>query len=245
MIVEFIGSTGAGKTTLIAAVQRRLAQITDVTTPIDLVTAPFGVRGVTHTTAKNLIQEVAGWPFVVRSLPRHQAFVAYALRLLARQADFSVYTLNNLRSLERKIGVYEILRRYGRDRIVLVDEGTVLTAHNIFVYSSALYSTEEIAKFASLIPLPDVIVYVRAPMYSLVQRALLRPDPPREFKSKNQAQIELYINRAVAMFEQLVSADRIRKRVLIVENPESVDKGPDTAADYITEFVLNYEPVGQ
>jgi hypothetical protein len=77
MIIEFIGSTGAGKTTLIAAVQRRLAQTTEATTAFELVAAPLGLRSVTHPTARNLIQEVAGLPFLLGSLPRHKAMLAY------------------------------------------------------------------------------------------------------------------------------------------------------------------------
>ncbi len=41
MIVEFIGSTGAGKTTLISEIQRRLDKTADVTTSFDLVAAPL------------------------------------------------------------------------------------------------------------------------------------------------------------------------------------------------------------
>ena len=243
MIIEFIGSTGAGKTTLISEGQRRLAKTTEVTTSFDLVTAPLGLSDVTHTTTRNIIQELVGFPFLVRSLPRHKAFIVFTLRMLARQASFTIFTLNNLRSLVRKIGVYEFIRRYEHDRIVLVDEGTVLSAHNVFVYTSAFYTPEEIAKFASLIPLPDVIVYVRAPMDSLVKRTLQRTDPPREMKSKHRALIEEYVNRAVTMFDQRVNAENIRGRVLIVENPDSADQSHDTIVDHITEFVLkSYEP---
>jgi thymidylate kinase len=111
----------------------------------------------------------------------------------------------------------------------------------MFVFSSAYYTPEEIAKFASLIPLPDVIVYVRAPIESLIRRSLQRVDPPREMRSKNRAQIETYVNRAVTMFEHLVKVDEIRDRVLIVENPEIADREYDKAVDDIAEFVLNYE----
>jgi len=245
MIIEFIGSTGAGKTTLISEVQRRLVQTTEVTTSFDLVAAPLGLRGVTHPTTRNLIQELVGLPFFMRSLPRHQAFVIFTLRMLARQANFTLFTINNLRSLVRKIGVYEVIRRYKHDRIILVDEGTVLSAHNVFVYTSAFYTPEEIARFATLIPLPDVIVYVRAPVDSLINRSLQRTDPPREMKSKNRALIEQYINRAVTMFEQLVEAEEIRGRVLIVENLESADRGCDVTVDYITQFILNHELAGK
>jgi adenylate kinase len=243
MIIEFIGSTGAGKTTLISEVQRRLAKTAEVTTPFDLVAAPLGLRDVTHTTARNLIQELVGLPFFMYSLHRHQAIVVFTLRMLARQANFTFSTVSNLRSLERKIGVYEIIRRYERERIILVDEGPVLLAHHVFVFTSALYTPEEIARFATLIPLPDIIVYVRAPVDSLIKRSLQRTDRRREIESRNRAEVEQSINRAVTMFEQLVKAESIQNRVLIVENPESADKRCDMAADYITEYILKYRGV--
>jgi len=240
MIIEFIGSTGAGKTTLIAAVQRRLGQTTAVSAAYDLVAAPLGLSGVTHPTARNLIQEIVGFPFFLRSLPRYQAFVIFTLRMLARQGNFTVSTISNLRSLERKIGVYELIRRYGREQLILVDEGMVLLAHNIFVFTNALYTPEEIARFASLIPLPDIIVYVRAPVDSLVKRSLQRTDRRREIESQNLAQIEKYVKRAVTMFDQLVAAEAIRSRLLIVENPDSSARGCDAAVATITEFIRHY-----
>ena len=241
MIVEFIGSTGAGKTTLISEVQRRLAQTADVMTSFELVAAPFGLRGVTNLTARNLIQELAGFPFLIRSVHRHKAFIFFILRMLARQANFSIFMINNLRSLERKIGVYEILKRYRRNQIILVDEGTVLSAHNVFVYSNALYTCEEIARFASLVPLPDIIIYIKAPVDILVQRSLLRADPPREIKSRNRGLIEKHVSRAVKMFDELVEADNIQRRLLIVENSDSNHQGYDKLVDDIVRFIISHE----
>jgi thymidylate kinase len=242
MIIEFIGSTGAGKTTLIAEVRRRLAQTAEVTTAFELVAAPLGLRGVTHPTAQNLVQELVGLPFFLQALGRHRAFVVFILKMIARHGSFSLFTIHYLRSLERTIGAHEVIRRREGNRIVLVDEGTIILAHNVFVYTSALYSSEEISTFARLVPLPDVIVYVRAPVDTLIKRSLQRTDPPREMKSKSRALIEQYTTRAVAMFEQLIKAENMRSRILIVDNPEAADKGWDELAHHITEFILHYEP---
>jgi thymidylate kinase len=241
MIIEFIGSTGAGKTTLISEVQRRLAQTIEVATSFDVVASPLGLRRITHLTVRNLIQELVGFPFFIGSLYRHKALIVFILRMLARQASFSFFTINNLRSLERKIGVYEIIKRRQHDEIILVDEGLLLLAHNVFVYSSAYYSYEEIATFASLVPLPDIIIYIKAPIDILIQRSLLRTDPPREMKSRNRELIEKHINRAIEMFDQLIAADNIQCRLLIVENHDSNHHGYHKAVDDIVEFILNYE----
>lgn len=241
MIVEFIGSSGAGKTTLISEVRRRMANIIDMATPFDLVASRFGLRDVIQPTARNVIQELIGFPFFVGSLRKHKAYVAFMLRMLSRQAKFSVFTLNNLRSLERKIGVYEIIKRNPKNQIVLVDEGTVLSAHNVFVYSNAVYTHEEIATFASLVPLPDVIVYIKAPVDILVQRTLERVDPPREMKRKSPQVVRTYVHRAVEMFDQLVEVEALRHRLLIVENSDSYEYEYETAVNNIIEFILNYQ----
>ena len=241
MIIEFIGSTGAGKTTLISEVRHRLAQTTEVTTSFDAVASPLGLRGVTHLTVRNLIQELVGFPFFIGSLYRHKAIIVFILRMLARQASFSFFTINNLRSLERKIGVDEIIKRRQHDKIILVDEGPLLLAHNVFVYSGAHYTCEEIARFASLVPLPDIIMYIKVPMDILVQRSLQRTDPPREMRSRDRELIEKHINRAVKMFDQLIAAENIQARLLIVENPDSNHQGYNKAVDDIIEFFLSYE----
>jgi deoxyadenosine/deoxycytidine kinase len=242
MIIEFIGCTGAGKTTLISKVQRKLAETSDVTTSYELVAAPLGLRGVSHRTVRNFIQEITVLPIFIRTLNRNKEPIVFTLRMLERQADFSIFTLNNLRSVERKIGVHEMIRRRENDRIVLVDEGTLLLAHKVFVFSSADYTPDEIATFASLIPLPDIIVYVKAPFDSLVKRTLQRTDPPRELRSKNQAMVEKYVSRAVTMFDRLVKADSIQSRLLIVENLDTNANGNNNTVDNITQFVQNYGP---
>ncbi len=241
MIVEYIGSTGAGKTTLASGVQRRLAETADVETSFDLAAELLGLQRVTNPTVRNLICDLVGFPFFIRSMYRHKEFIIFALKHLARHNNFTFFAVNYLRSIVRKIGMYEMIRRYESGRIILVDEGTVLAAHNLFVYTSAVYIPEEIIRFASLVPLPEVVVYVKASVNSLVQRSLQRNDPPREMRSKNQKLIERYARRAVKVFEQLVEAEEIRDRVLIVKNTACAYDKRGTAADHIAEFILNYQ----
>lgn len=241
MIVEYIGSTGAGKTTLSSGVQRRLAETADVETSFDLAAELLGLQRVTNPTVRNLICDLVGFPFFIRSMYRHKAFIIFALKLLARHANFTFFTVNYLRSIIRKIGMYEMIRRYESDRIILVEEGTVLAAHNLFVYTSTVYSPEEIIRFASLVPLPEVVIYIKSPVDSLVQRSLQRNDPPREMRAKNQKLIERYASRAVKVFEKLVEAEEIRHRVLTVENHTCAYDERGAVTDHIAEFILNYQ----
>ena len=241
MIVEFIGSTGAGKTTLIAEVQRRLAKQAQAVTSSDLALQALGLRRVANPTLRNLIQDLVGLPFFLGSLYRHRAFVVFALKALARHKSFTFFTVNYLRSIVRKIGMHEFAKRYSHDRVVLVDEGPVLSAHLLFVFTSTIYSQEDIEQFASLVPLPELIVYINAPVDSLVQRSLRRNSAPKEMKAKDRKWIEQYIRRAAEMFDRLTVTKRIRDRVLIVANPDATDNEHGAVTEHIAAFILNGE----
>lgn len=243
MIIEFIGSTGAGKTTLLLKVQHRLAQQAQAVTGFDIVAGLVGLRRITNTTVRNLIQDLVGLPFFIASLYRHRAFVGFALRTLARHKAYAFSSTNYLRSIVRRIGTYEILKRYNHNRIILVDEGTVLSAHFLFVYTRTIYSQEDIQTFASLVPLPELVIYIKAPVASLVQRSLQRKDVRKELRSKRKMLVEKYVSRAAEMFDQLTETKQIRERVFIVANPDSNEAECDALVDRITEFILNYGPV--
>lgn len=245
MIVEFIGSTGAGKTTLASEVQRRLANQTQVATSFDLAAAPLGLRRVTHPTVRNLIQDVIALPFFFGALYRQRAFVTLTLKILARESRLSLQKANYLRSIVRKIGMHDLIRRHDHDQIVLVDEGTLLSAYLLFVYTRNTYSHQELERFARLVPLPDLAVYVKAPTDSLVQRSLRRSDARQELRSKDRKVVEEYVGRAVEMFDQLTQAERIRNRVLVVANPASTEVERGTTAERIARFILDYEPADE
>lgn len=240
MIVEFIGSTGAGKTSLISKIHHKLAQTASVTTSFDLIAAPLGLRGVTHPTAQNLIQELVGFPFFIGSLNRYIKFLAHTIRTFSRDTKFSINTINNLRSLERKIGMYEIAKRYDQDRIILVDEGPILAAH-IFVFADSLATSMEFATFTELLPLPDLIVYIKAPVDVLVRRTLGRPDPPREMDTKDASMTEKYVKKAVSIFDQLIETERIRSRLMVVDNPDLTEAEHEKVANNIAASILNHK----
>jgi cytidylate kinase len=242
MIVEFIGSTGAGKTSLISKIHHKLAQTIAVTTPFDLIAAPLGLSKVTNPTAQNLIQELVGFPFFIHSLNRHRKFLVHTIRTFSRNTKFSIHIINNLRSLERKIGLYEIAQRHNQERIILVDEGPILAAH-MFVFAGSSVTSSELATFAALLPLPDLIVYIKAPVDVLVRRTLQRQDPPKEMDTKDPALMEKHIRDAIAIFDQLMETERIRDRSLVVDNPDLTEEEHDRVVDNIVGTILNYEPL--
>jgi thymidylate kinase len=237
MIVEFIGSTGAGKTTLINEVHRRLEKTVRVTTSVDLATGLVGLRGVTNPTLQNLVMEFVSFPFFIFTLYKYRKFLRHTVKLFWRTTGFSMQTIHNLRSLERKIGMYEITKYLGKDQIILVDEGPILAAH-MFVPAGNTYTPEEITRFADLLPLPDLITYIRASVDTLIERTVRREDPPREINLKNTAQMEAYIKRTVALFDQLAQTENIRHRLLVVESLDIAEPGFTQVIDSVYQEIL-------
>jgi len=237
MIVEFIGSTGAGKTTLINDVRCRLAKTNQVTTSVDLAISLLGLKGVTHPTLQNLAQEFISLPFFIGTLYKHNEYLRHTVKLFWRKTSFSMQAIHNLRSLERKIGMYEITKILGKAQVILVDEGPILAAH-MFVPAGNTYTPEEITRFTDLLPLPDLVIYIRASVDTLIERTVRRADPPREVDRKNPAQMEEYIKRTVAMFDQITQAENIRDRLLVVESLDIAGPGFNQVADSVCQSIL-------
>ena len=237
MIVEFIGSTGAGKTTLINEVRCRLRKTSQVTTSIDLATSLLGLKGLTNPTLQNLVQEFISIPFFISTLYKYNEYLRNTVKLFWRKTGFSMQAIHNLRSLERKIGMYEITKVLGKDQVILVDEGPILALH-MFVSAKITYTPEEIARFIDLLPLPDLIIYIRASVDTLIERTVRRPDPPREVDRKNPVQMDAYIKNAVAMFDHLIQAGNIRDRLLVVESLDLAGPGFNQVVDSVCQSIL-------
>lgn len=238
MIVEFIGSTGAGKTTLISEVHHRLAKTSRVTTSIDLALGLLGVRGVTNPTLQNLVMELVSLPVFIITFHKHNQFIRHTVKLFWRNTKFSMQTIHNLRSIVRKIGMYEITKHLGENQIILVDEGPILAAH-MFIPAGNTYTPEEIAQFTDLVPLSDLIVYIHAPVDTLIERTIRRADPPREVDLKNPELMEEYLKRAVAMFDQLTQAENIHPRLLVVESLDIAGPEFNQVIDSVYQTILD------
>lgn len=219
MIVEFIGCDGAGKTMLSRMLCEHGIPGSRVVAMPDLLRDHAGLRRITHRTAVNVVQDVGGFPFFLAGLRRHREYVGFARRMLARHAPSTFDELNSMRGIIRRVGMYELATRRASDQLVLSDEGTVLSAYH-FALADRAFDSSEVEDFARVVPRPDLIVYVTAPVPSLVRRAESRPVRRRQHAGKDRDQVERTIRRTETVFDLLVAAPALRDRVIVVENDD-------------------------
>jgi len=237
MIVELIGSSGAGKTTLIGLLRRRGGSVGPIVSADDLIMDRPGRRWITNPKAVNLVADVTVLPSFLRGPDRDREFVRFAFDRLKRHAPTRFARYNYLREIVRNVGKHEMARRAGAKATVLVDEGAVLTAYHLFVYSDASFDQSDLDRFAELVPLPDLIVYVTAPLSVLVDRAIRRPDRRRELATADHAEIERWIARAGGVFDGLVASPALRHRTLVVGNADDSAAGREAVVSRIAAFI--------
>jgi AAA domain len=243
MIVELIGCAGAGKTTLRNLICDRGIRDQEVIAMPDLVLERPVLRRVVHPTVVNVVQELGSLPFLLGALPAERPFLAFARRTLWRHAASRFDRLNGIRGVLRKVGMFHLARTRARDAIVLSDEGTLLSSYNLFVATKMDFGEAELAQFAELAPIPELVVYVRAPVETLVERARSRPDPRRQHVRVGAAEIEADVRRTVELFDLLVETVPLAGRVTTVESRDLDGEGRVGLANEILTRLVPVLPV--
>jgi hypothetical protein len=163
-----------------------------------------------------VIHIVAFWGCVSKGW-RHIRFVKFAYRELRHTNISRRQQWNQLRKVLKQLGRYEVIRCTRQSQTpVLVDEGTLHAAHNLFVHVGFASDDHHVQQFAEQVPLPDVVIYVRQREEVLVQRTLKRghpriPDPTRQ-------SVANFVRQAVLTFDQLSKHERIASRMLVVQD---------------------------
>jgi hypothetical protein len=242
MIVELIGCAGAGKTTLRNLICENGIPDQEVIAMPDLLLQRPVLRRVAQPTAVNVVQELGSLPFLLRALRDERPFLSFARRILWGHALSRFDKLNGMRGVLRKVGMFHLARERARDAIVLSDEGTLLSSYNLFVATKMDFGEVELARFAGLAPMPDVVVYVRAPVESLVDRASSRPDPRRQHVGVGVAEIEADVRRTVELFDLLVQTAPLAGRVTIVESSDLDGEGRIRLASEVVDRLRSSIP---
>lgn len=238
MIIEFIGSTGAGKTTLI----KHILSICERAGTNAVVGADFVLKQsrldwvkkpLVRTILINLIAPLAAlaaW----RNNRALYRFVAHRILQLPATVPW-LERLILAKNILKRIGIYEMIRRHSAEQpLYLVDEGALHVAHSLFVQIAGEANHRDLATFAGLVPLPDVVVYLRQDEAVLVERILARGH--QRVPDNSLAAAAHFVQQAVTVFDELVQAPAIAKRVVVVDGARQHVTTPSYGTDSLARI---------
>lgn len=206
MQIELIGCTSAGKSTLARGIlQAGREQGIDTLMGDDFVLEQVHLNWVKRRLARTLCVDFVLLSACLMTWRDHLEFYRFATRIIWQLPGGVAWVekLNIARNVLKKIGVIEIVRRRGSTRqIVLVDEGTLHTAHYLFVHVSVVPNIKELSTFVRLVPKPDVVLHVRQDEAVLIERTLARGH--KRIPEGSHAMVERFVKRAIDAFDNLV-----------------------------------------
>ena len=215
LIAEITGCSGSGKSTLLAEILRECAaRGVQVATVEDVLLPSFGRLVLRHPTLQNIALDLRGASEMIRGR-RPLEFLAFAWTVIRRDTDSFATGLRAYRAVLRKVGVHSLLAREAASgHAVLVDEGTIHSAHNILVHIDRPARPEEIEAFCRLVPMPDLVIHVRAPLETVLARTFARRNPP--LRGRSREEMERFIRHGHSMFDQLMSHEALSRNTLRV-----------------------------
>lgn len=241
MIVEFTGPTSTGKTSVYRqslALLRARKEI--VFYPLELFLGRRVASMIRSERLQALVLDILSFPWFLLKLPDNGSFVRFFLQCLFRsQASLRLKTLC-VRSVIRKVGIHSFLNRpANRSRTILVDEGTVHSAHNFLILGSYKADSRDVGTFCRLVPRADKLIFVQSPITEILKRAGTRHDNPRRVLAKsNPLELKQYLSDVVDLFRMIERSGFPAKRTLKFENNGEFPLSADETKR-LTEFIVD------
>jgi len=162
--------------------------------------------------------DVLACPWFLRFLWQHPGLSLLMATSVCRDTGSPGLMLNALRNVAKHLGTRELLgRRAGTEGlIVILDEGAVHQAHNLFVHPETEAKWCEVQRFMAEIPLPDLLVLVEAPTSSVVQRTIRRRHV--RIRGQKSARALSFVTHAQEVFRIVCELASLRTDTAVVRN---------------------------
>jgi thymidylate kinase len=235
VIVEFMGCSSAGKSTLARAVQAELAACGIPTTGrvAEPSTSALSMRNVLATP------EAGARATISSDLRRHLAETARNIRSCSLSP---FWTVARTAAAARVIGEHSMqAARTGKGGISLADEGLLTTIQLAFA-RRAPATDDALMKFAESMVLPDVIVWIDASAQTIVDRTRERSDPPREWRGLSASDLRLFADNTLAAYRSIASSHRVKDVVVAVSGIDSDGARPREETSRVVDAIRSRMP---
>ena len=211
MIIEFTGSSGAGKTAICGSLYRlmrnrekRVVAVHQDAAETSLLPVPLR-----DPTRFNIQTDLFLAPWVAAFSLRHPRFAAFVAASVVMSDEPIAEKLAIFRSIWKKMGLFQYLsRREFKNMIVLVDEGLVHIAHNILVSPHRAPDMARVEQFSTLITLPDQVILLHSPAATAKVRVHLRGNASPRIKRPEV--LSIFLEHAEAVFHRMSVAPRLQ-----------------------------------
>jgi len=218
MLVEFVGGSGVGKSTLIARVLSRLVEDRQsVELSGDALCQSSLVRFIRHEGLRNAWYCITVFPTYL-ALLRHSPELRETLKIPVKCVGWE--RVDRIRSNVRLVGCHRRLVDTAKNTTVLVDEGILASVNNPFVSSDWAPDYSSLEQFADSVPLPDRIIHVVAAPDIVRSRTAKRMDKPRCLRGRGERDQRLFLERGLDTFERLTRHARIAGRTLRIDTSD-------------------------
>ena len=228
--IELFGCTGAGKTTLVAEIQRSCRELGVVLrSGDDVALGRLRLERLESYFLRTLFVDLVSLWACLWSFRRYRDFHRLAFRQTLSLRAPILHKLRLMRNLLKKIGIFEVVGRSSAEGIVLVDEGTLHTAHFLFVHAGMTPPTGSTSEFIDVVPLPEIALYATQRESVLVERTLARGHP--RLPGASRSEVETFVGHAVDTFDEVAGRDVLKARLFRVDLDELSITAPAESAE--------------
>lgn len=244
MQIELIGCTSSGKSTLAKNIRQVYRGPGNLVMGKDFVLQTVRLNWIKNNLIRIILVDLAATFACIATWQRHLDFYVFAIQVIRQLPVNWLEKLNLVRNIFKKIGIYEIVHHYSsNEQVILVDEGTLQAAHNLFVHASVQTTTNDLSTFVKLTPLPDIAIYVTQSEQVLIERTILRGH--KRIPNNSYAKIECFIKRAVDTFSRLSQYSAIKKILLVVDGQKNTIISQRNSNNPLMTEVFNVINAGQ
>ncbi|PYV42591.1 MAG: hypothetical protein DMG06_13495 [Acidobacteria bacterium] len=239
--IELFGCTSAGKSSLVKAVlQACHDQDINAVTDDEFVLKQVRLNWTKSRLVRTLLVDVLALFTCLLSWRRNREFYRLSIRTISHLPAVVGWfeRLNLARNVLKKVGIYELVRRLGANQegVVVIDEGTIQTAHCLFVHLSADVNLTEVSTFVGLVPLPDLAVYVTQSPSIMVERTLARGH--KRIPVPSYASVDCFVRRAVDTFDLVARHVALKGRLLKVEPQQRIVANQEDQTGLLSARIL-------
>jgi thymidylate kinase len=208
MIVEFIGTPGAGKTTFMPVVRDHFKEQHYQVYPVLEAARPFAGRTVPGKMVRWLtrgklqrfllwqIFYAYGYAYRRKFARQHQALMESVLTFQEQRPIASPDRKHVLHWFQHLTGTYEFLRAYAQAGDMLIfDEGFVHRVVQLFASENEIPELVSVAEYLNLIPKPDLVIFPKASSEVCEKRVFERGVWER-FRTKEREETGRFIKNA-------------------------------------------------